>query len=226
MRCSANLKLWITILLPWILIFGIKAQPTILKGQLRPEYPMPHTWFLDTVRHQMARFNGVLWQTTDQATQISDMIPCGELVILQATYSGRPYKAILDTSSIFSNLTSRYYCGESILWTEYAQKHEILFTGPRFDANQPIRLTMSVHAACDTFHVDTLNGVLAFCMPDYVPSMYGRCEDYHNWGMLSTNAHWLIEPKFDAPFHFKNGIAEVLYYGQKRKINEQGEFVE
>ncbi len=51
--------------------------------------------------------------------------------------------------------------------------------------------------------------------------------------MPNTNTKWLIEPKFDAPFHFENGTADVLYYGQRRKINEnlqiseaKGEFVE
>ncbi|MBK9452327.1 MAG: hypothetical protein IPN95_23480 [Bacteroidetes bacterium] len=51
--------------------------------------------------------------------------------------------------------------------------------------------------------------------------------------MPNTNTKWFIEPKFDAPFHFENGTADVLYYGQRRKINEnlqiseaKGEFVE
>lgn len=64
-------------------------------------------------------------------------------------------------------------------------------------------------------------------LPQFVPST----EDFlmirlRNWGMLGADGTWVIEPKFDAPFYFENGIAEVLYYGQKRKINEKGEFVE
>jgi hypothetical protein len=42
----------------------------------------------------------------------------------------------------------------------------------------------------------------------------------------NSNGQWLIEPKFDQPFRFQNGFAEVIYYGQRRKINEKGEFVE
>ncbi len=44
--------------------------------------------------------------------------------------------------------------------------------------------------------------------------------------MLNTNWKRLKEPIYDAPFLFQNGIAEVIYYGQKRKINEKGEVVE
>ena len=50
--------------------------------------------------------------------------------------------------------------------------------------------------------------------------------EIRSWGIIGQSGTWLIEPKYDAPFHFENGIAEVLYYGQRRKINEKGEFVE
>ena len=71
---------------------------------------------------------------------------------------------------------------------------------------------------------DTLNGRLGFCSTAAL--LFMLSEDTHGWGILGTNGRWLIEPIFDAPFHFQNGIAEILYYGQKRKINEKGEFVE
>jgi hypothetical protein len=64
-------------------------------------------------------------------------------------------------------------------------------------------------------------------LPQFVPST----EDFlmkrlRNWGMLAADGKWVIEPRFDGPFRFQNGFAAVLYYGQKRKINEKGEFVE
>ena len=68
----------------------------------------------------------------------------------------------------------------------------------------------------------------SYCAPEYIPKFQhpGKDDPYRNWGMLSVDAQWIVAPIFDGPFHFKNGIAEVLYYGQKRKINEKGEFVE
>ncbi len=47
--------------------------------------------------------------------------------------------------------------------------------------------------------------------------------------IIDNHGQWLIPPKFDQPLHLQNGVAERLhrfYYGQKRKINEKGEFVE
>ncbi len=66
---------------------------------------------------------------------------------------------------------------------------------------------------------------------DVLPQFVASTEDFlmkqlRNWGMLGANGKWLIQPIYDAPFLFQNGIAEVVYYGQKRKINEKGEVVE
>ncbi len=70
-------------------------------------------------------------------------------------------------------------------------------------------------------------GSLAFCATStFIVPNRNRIEEMHAWGILATTGEWLIQPIFDAPFHFENGIAEVLYYGQKRKINEKGGFVD
>jgi hypothetical protein len=68
-----------------------------------------------------------------------------------------------------------------------------------------------------------------FCLPQVTDDIYwhtGTWSDLRTWGFLSVQGEWLIEPKFDEPFYFVDGIAEVVYYGQKREINEEGEFVQ
>lgn len=73
-----------------------------------------------------------------------------------------------------------------------------------------------------------IQGNDAYILPKYIRHNrpYFEGNELHTWGVLGTNGKWLIEPKFDAPFRFQNGIADVIYYGQRRKINEKGEFVE
>jgi hypothetical protein len=92
------------------------------------------------------------------------------------------------------------------------------------------RLTQFLYGNCGFRKPEMIQGREAYGLPQAIAfqskMMMMECTDLRNWGMLGVNAQWLIEPKYDAPFHFKNGIAEVLYYGQKRKINEKGEFVE
>ena len=73
---------------------------------------------------------------------------------------------------------------------------------------------------------DTVLGIKAYSLPPNISIMNYQENQLRNWGMLGVNGQWLIEPKFDQPFRFQDGFAEVLYYGEKRKINEKGEFVE
>jgi hypothetical protein len=79
---------------------------------------------------------------------------------------------------------------------------------------------------CNAFNFPKVQGQSALCVPRYFGRMGIPAEDCKTWGMLGTNGKWLIEPQFDGPFKFVNGIAEVMYYGVKRKINEMGEFVD
>ncbi len=73
----------------------------------------------------------------------------------------------------------------------------------------------------------TLQGILSFNASSFLkPYGFVNQEEVHSWGMLGINGAWTVEPIYDAPFHFENGVADVLYYSQKRKINEKGEFVE
>lgn len=83
----------------------------------------------------------------------------------------------------------------------------------------------------DSYLLDSIQGMRAVCLPEPIDKKgqhhsFFSWQDCRNWGMIGLNGKWLIEPKFDEPFHFENGIADVRYYGQKRKINEKGEFVE
>ena len=74
---------------------------------------------------------------------------------------------------------------------------------------------------------DSLGGQLAFCAaPAALNQSWFFCYEATAWGMWGLDGRWLIEPIYDRPFRFQNGIAEVIYYGQKRKINEEGNFVE
>ena len=91
------------------------------------------------------------------------------------------------------------------------------------------RLNGCIDARENPLHPLIVNDMEAFCLPQLAPNFYqctGLKPDYQNWGMLGTNGQWIIAPQYDDPFTFENGIANVRYYGQKRKINEKGEFVE
>ena len=82
---------------------------------------------------------------------------------------------------------------------------------------------------CSYSNIQHLNAESGYSVPKAMRDdgiAVRECNELKTWGFLTVKGHWLIEPKFDGPFSFQNGFADVVYYGQKRKINEQGEFVE
>jgi hypothetical protein len=96
----------------------------------------------------------------------------------------------------------------------------------------------SIFFACQTrdLHYDaaltdaimTVRGLPGLCMTDAPPQIFWKDpfgDQIHRWGVLGMDGLWLIAPQYDAPFHFEKGIAEVIYYGKEREINEWGEFV-
>ena len=76
-------------------------------------------------------------------------------------------------------------------------------------------------------YTDTLQGDLVYCFPRYAQGLEKyNCAQLRNWGMMDANGKWVIEPKFDRPFNFQNGKAEVKEKGIYRWIDENGETME
>ena len=74
---------------------------------------------------------------------------------------------------------------------------------------------------------DLLNGQRVYCLPQVVDSrkIYQR-EDYRNWGLMDGKGRWIIDPIYDKPFKFQDGIAKVEKYGRKMRIDAKGQVVE
>lgn len=73
----------------------------------------------------------------------------------------------------------------------------------------------------------SLGGRAVFCLPVYCAgteryTAHERC----GWGMVDSTGTWVIAPLYDHYFEFREGRAEVLYYGERHLINERGEFVD
>lgn len=72
---------------------------------------------------------------------------------------------------------------------------------------------------------DTVRGEGVYCFPQYIQGLERyNCFDLKNWGMMNATGQWLIEPQFDKPFHFEDGVARVVFKGQHYEIDEQGNF--
>ncbi len=210
----------------------VSAQSAIAYGQDRPPDTLWQKWFQDTVQHlAWYRFDYPTWRSVRSGSHGS-ITACGEFVILDLTENagrillytadglqmhGGRHCDCLDSLVIFTT--------ESQRWFYHPRTKEFLGIGLAGKDGTPTKPALA--------H-DTLGGIPVYCAAP-LPWNLGLnrkfahkavYEQIRAWGMVGANAQWVLEPRFDVPFHFKNGIAEVRYYGQRRKINEKGEFVE
>ncbi len=209
------------ILLWTVFVFSLPisgfAQVNIVKGNRAPDKFLNADWYLDTVGHYCwHRKNGAfpLRSSFSDVNNIQDFEGAVALKISNTTY-------LMSYSGIHLHSATEVRRLEDVtmlMLGEYSQffYKDSTFLGRNWKRRQS-----------DIGDQQIVNGVAVFCATIF-PEVYGipLTQDVHGWGMLGTDGKWLIEPKFDAAFRFQNGFADVIYYGQRRKINEKGEFVE
>lgn len=209
---------------------SLSAQALIAKGPVRPYRPAENTWFLNTASSAVERYNNQKWVL--QGSGYSDISVCNELIILRylsenERLSGMLYEVMDPWTGAIAFDATWCYCGDKILGVE-EDSVITFFSNIHIPNKLPEKLTQEFLPATHPLQPMIFKGLASFSVPATMAIyIQARQSDLaKNWGLLGTNGQWLIEPKFDAPFHFQNGIADVIYYGEKRKINEKGEFVD
>jgi hypothetical protein len=216
--------------------FWVWAQVTVYKGTQRPDNPSEGTIFLHTTREYIEVFEKGKWVDKWRGS-FKDVIVCGDLVAINGTlkYSngngidyGGNYFVVSSSMGKQVDVCDEIYCGERILGMRRRSQGLIFVDNqPNLDTYQR-RLTAAFSQNGITFQLDTVQDMVAVSAPSFAPkfSEFQHSDKFTNWGVLGTNGQWLIPPQYDEPIHFKNGVADVVYYGQKRKINEKGEFIQ
>jgi hypothetical protein len=213
----------LSVLVCTLLFFGfgtsvrLHAQCQIESGQELPSSPRENQWFLSSQTQELHFYRDGKWNVVNG--EVRSAVNChGHLLI--TTMSGEFGELLPE------GFESRhaYFCGDSIcvVW-DYIGFHSV------YDASG-LKSKLVEPGYCKVNPtVVVVQGMEGICIPSGpAPSYLKRndCLDQHNWGVLGGNGKWLIQPIFSGPFHFKKGIAEVVYYGQKRKINESGAWMD
>ncbi len=199
--------------------FACNAQLRIVKADTFPTDPTDNTWFHNSKTLEVWSYANGKWAPR-ALYPVDTVCQCAQFALLGSNGSGMGFRH----EPVWALSDREFWCGEKLVKT-LNKTGDLYF----FDENQEVVAYINTGYCSYLAPKIKFQGMDAFCVPFYTLQMkmnYADCELIHGWGILGTNAEWLIAPKFDAPFHFKHGIAEVLYYGQKRKINEKGEFVE
>ncbi len=215
----------ILIMLILTILGTVKGQATVSYGDHFPPNADSLSWFLDTLEGTAWHFEDGKWanRVLPGTTKID---ACLGVVFISNKKSPRASLQFEEGTGKQLNWVRGYRCVDDVRlqWEDF---EKYIFIAVSQDGDTLTYLNLR----CKDFWPDTIPQILStgvgFSAPRWQESYPLRsCDGLHTWGFLGSNGQWLIEPKFDGRFRFENGVADVVYYGQKRKINEKGEFVE
>lgn len=214
LRNRAIFWYWVLISLPSL----ASAQVPILQGPDIPQNSLHADWYLDTVAHRVYHRQPD-WKLVP-SSHVFSLRSCGKYLLMTTIHI--TYVALENEEFVGAGTACE--CLDRLV--RMRNENAYFFWG---DAGYLGRALCGNDEPAEAIFLptDRVGGVPAFCISateNKDSKIY--LNDAHAWGMIDLKGKWLIEPKYDAPFHFENGVAEVIYYGQRRKINEKGEFVE
>lgn len=226
-RSFSMMRIGLTILLSVMnhrqaLLIGMLVLPLIMIGQVNIHYgssfptdPAPHTWHFNPQSHALWTFEHGKWEAY-KGDAPDSAYACGPLIIFHSSMLEFAINGLQDIHLY----VDQKYCADSmalVVSGSYAYTFDPTgewigsrYVLPKWPILPPI----------------TIQGMDAFSVQRAVPVLLkNRIDGEHLWGVFGSNGQWLIEPVYSDPITFKNGVAKVTYYGERRKINEYGEFL-
>lgn len=209
---------WLLVFLCWVVGMGLPV--TLLAQRLKSQEtfpPRPHQneWYFNDVTHKAWIFQGDDWQLVP-VKDCRTVEHCNGHVIIK---DGHTYSLATAMGKLVVTQAPRIHC-----------LYSFVVVGGRGHLDYLLDRTGDTLTAvvnnCKIYQ-DTLEGMPVYCFPAYSPGLENySCTQLRNWGMMDEEGRWRIEPMFDKPFNFQDGMARVWYKGMPRRINAQGAFLE
>jgi hypothetical protein len=191
------------------------AQSVAFREEPFPNRPSPGQWYFSETQHKVWIYREGEWQALP-VKNCRSMEHCNNHVILK---EGLTYTLADMQGNIKLRQAPLIYCLYSFVVVGARNGLDYLL-------NQQGDTLSAVVDNCKIYQ-DTLDGKRVYCFPAYSPGLERfSCAQLRNWGMMDDQGNWRIEPKFDKPFSFTRGFADVWYMGMPRRIDEAGEFVD
>jgi hypothetical protein len=180
-----------------------------------PKHPKEGEWLFSREAHGVWIYQSSAWKQLE-IKDCRSFVQCNNHVIVK---DGSTYLLADLKGNILSSKSPDIRCFHDFIIVG-GQNHLDYLLNDRGDTLTPIVNN------CKIF-TDTLAGEAVFCFPAYSPGLEKySCLELRNWGMMDAKGKWVIEPRFDRPFNFQNGKAEVKEKGIYRWIDENGETME
>ena len=191
-----------------------RAQAPVYRGDTLPVSSGMPAWFLDTIHHQ-AYMDGTDYWKLLPIQPVKDIVVCGgrTLVVTKRGYElwSNPQQA--------DAIYDRVLCADESYFCVSEAEGRLHWLNTRSTYNFTI---FSWLVSTKSVEPQVVAGQAGYCVP-----LLGYCSgclapELKAWGIMSATGDWLIQPEYDQPFRFKRGYADVVYYGQRRRINEKG----
>lgn len=195
--------------------------PTYSTGDRLPATATQGDLFLWTDNAGLYRWEAKDWERIALPDGVIDVFTCRAMVVAELP---------MRTSIIFPDFIRNYpvkasvSCWDSVAEVTIGDRFMLVDTRMGKSASER-QLTPEVTKTL--YATIVIRGVTGWCVPAFHGDMrLYDTKEFKNWGILNARGRWVIEPRYDKPFRFVDGVARVIYYGQKRKINLRGEFVD
>lgn len=187
-------------------------------GTSFPPHPQEGWWFCHSERRgQVHLFQNGEWKHIEAVNSYCPEFRYGFVWINEHTYG-----SLLRTNG--EELMSRV--------NFFANKGKLVFGqsgGHAFALNQ-VGDTLAYFSGGNGvpgFHSGIPAGPEGLSLPAFVPEVeHEGAFNRRDWGMVDTLGNWIIPPIYDNWFIFKNGVAEVSRYGEKFRIDRNGNRVD
>ncbi len=210
----------ICLMLTFAFAFTSQAQVPIARGPGAPKkLPLGMHWYLNTAHHTVWHDLDLEWLDVG-IEGVTELYSAGQIVIARSQLG---YSLLSPFAEYIWAAPHLRVTDSTIMAWDSLYSHIYLLTGRQLHPEHGFNVQCwPIDGA-----PETVQGIPAFCLPDFQAAHDSvDCDSLHAYGMFGYNGHWLIVPQYDGAFHFDNGIAEVNHLGQRRKINERGEFVD
>jgi hypothetical protein len=195
-------------------------EPVVRHGRFEPADTLQGDWYLDTVTHQVYIHGAETWTKAPMVVDYAiGLERCGSMVVIDEIHYSRVLR--MDGSRVASSAWGSCRCfGEVVAvrndWFDTYYHQGNYMGGISYRWRDRIRQPL--------MPTDTVRRIPGFCISNAQFEFLN--EQYvHGWGILGANGKWLIQPMYDAPFHFVDGRAQVSYYGKRQTIDEAGQEV-
>ncbi len=201
-----------------LLRIDLSAQLDLCVRKTKPLHPQENSWFCDPYDDwRLERFHAGAWDTISLPITEAPRVWHGYLMIIY-----EKQKSLLKPDGTYLWIHGQFIFAKDSICGAYTASGNWLALNYRGDT-----LGMFKDALPEELYWVKLKGEMGVCIPQHAPGAPDFWDvDIHNWGILGERGEWLIPPIFDRPFTFEAGRAQVLHYGVKRTIDEQGAFVE